>query len=63
MFFNRLLARLSKKRDDLLARNARITGQEARRPDAVRRKQAIRDLAKLGLPVEYVNPDAAGDGA
>jgi hypothetical protein len=30
---------------------------------AMRRKRALADLGKLGVPVEYVNPNAEGDGA
>lgn len=32
------------------------------RPADKRRKQALAELAKLGMAVEYVNPNAAGDG-
>jgi hypothetical protein len=30
---------------------------------ATQRKRALADLAKLGVPVEYVNPNAEGDAA
>ena len=33
------------------------------RPTSVRRRRALADLAKLGLAVEYVNPNESGDGA
>jgi hypothetical protein len=35
---------------------------DPRSPD-VRRRQAERELRKLGVTVEYVNPNAGGDGA
>jgi|GEM_PF-2950238 len=44
------------------ARYEKCLPGERVRPANRRRKQALAELAKLGIAVEYVNPNAAGDG-